>query len=121
MKLPEILRALALDCGVGQRQQIVGGLAHGGDHHHRAAFLARLDDARNAFNGGGRFHRAAAELHDDHQSNIPCIISPTSLLSSVQHPFYHQSNIPSECISSAFNTAAPAAPRTVLWVIATNL
>ena len=59
---------------------------------------ARLHDAGDAFDGGGRFHRRAAEFHDDHQSSIP-----------------------SECISSAFSTAAPAAPRTVLWPSATNL
>ena len=33
----------------------------------------------------------------------------------------HQSSIPSECISSALSTAAPAAPRMVLWPSATNL
>ena len=57
-----------------------------------------LHDAGDAFDGGGRFDRRAAELHDDHQSSIP-----------------------SECISSAFSTAAPAAPRMVLWLSATNL
>ena len=60
--------------------------------------FARFDDAGDAFDGGGGFDRSAAEFHDDHQSSIP-----------------------SECISSALSTAAPAAPRMVLWPRATNL
>ena len=83
-------------CGDGQ--QLVGGLAHGGNHHDGMAVHPRLHDAGDAFDGGGGFHRGAAEFHDDHD----------------------QSSSPSECISSAFSTAAPAAPRTVLWPSATN-
>ena len=96
--LLEILLALALDGRGRDRQQFVGGLAHGGDHHHGAALFASLDNPGNAFDGGGGLHRGAAEFHDDHQSSIP-----------------------SECISSAFRTAAPAAPRIVLWESTTNL
>ena len=96
--LPDVFLALAVDGGGGDGQQLVGGLAHGRNHHHGPALRARFDDAGDAFDGGGRFHRRAAEFHDDHQSSIP-----------------------SECISSAFSTAAPAAPRTVLWPSATNL
>ena len=59
---------------------------------------ARADDAGDTLDGGGGFDGGAAKFHDDHQSSIP-----------------------SEYISSAFSTAAPAAPRTVLWPQATNL
>ena len=59
--------------------------------------LAGAHNAGDAFDGGGALHRGAAELHDDHQSSIP-----------------------SECISSAFRQAAPAAPRMVLWLSTTN-
>ena len=89
--LADVLRAIPLNRGSRDGQQFVGGLSHGGNHHHRAALRARLDDTGNALNSGSRFHRGAAELHHDHQSSIP-----------------------SECISSAFKTAAPAAPRIVL-------
>ena len=68
-------------------QQLVGGLAHGGNHHHGPAIETALDDAGDALDGFGGFDGGAAELHHDHQSSSP-----------------------SECISSAFNTAAPAAP-----------
>ena len=98
VKLADILVAPAVDGGGGDGQQLVGGLAHGGDHHHGMAVPRALDDAGDAFDSGGRFHRRAAEFHDDHQSSIP-----------------------SECISSALSTAAPAAPRMVLWPRATNL
>ena len=98
VELRNVLFAFALDGGFRDGQQLVGGLAHGRDHHHRAASLALPHDPRNAVDGGCRLHRRAAELHHDHRSSIP-----------------------SECISSALSTAAPAAPRTVLWPRQTNL
>ena len=52
----------------------------------------------DTLDGFRRFDGRAAELHDDHQSSSP-----------------------SEYISSAFRTAAPAAPRMVLWPSAMNL
>src|SRR5438270_6910203 len=98
MQLPYVVLALALDGGIRDGEEFVSGLSHGGDHHHRPAVLTRLDDPGHAFDGGGTLHGGAAEFHHDHQSSIP-----------------------SECISSAFRTAAPAAPRMVLWLSTTNL
>src|SRR3954452_6284237 len=96
--LPDVFVARAADRGIGNGQELVGGLAHGGNDYYRMPLLAGLDDTGDALNRGGTLYRAAAELHHDHQSSIP-----------------------SECISSAFNTAAPAAPRMVLWLSTTNL
>src|SRR5580704_142301 len=79
-------------------EQSVGGLAHGGNHHHWLAVQPGLYDPGYALQSRRGFDGRAAEFHDDHQSSSP-----------------------SEYISSAFNTAAPAAPRTVLWPIAMNL
>ena len=66
VKLADVFLALALDGGGGDGEQLVGGLAHGGDHHDGAARLARLDDAGDALDGGGGLDGGAAELHDDH-------------------------------------------------------
>ena len=105
--LTELVKGLAvlgeltprsIDGRRGDGQQLVGGLAHGGDHDHGLAISAGFDDGGDALDGCRRFDRSAAEFHDDHQSSIP-----------------------SECISSALSTAAPAAPRTVLCPSATNL
>ena len=96
--LADVFFARAANGRGGDGQQLVGGLAHGRNHHYRPAVGAGFDDRRDALDGGRGFHRRAAEFHDDHQSSIP-----------------------SECISSALSTAAPAAPRTVLWPSATNL
>src|ERR1035438_5323765 len=82
-----LARALTIDA----TRQLVGGLTHGRNADVRPAAGAGFDDRPSALDGGRRFHRRAAEFHDDHQSSIP-----------------------SECISSAFSTAAPAAPRTVV-------
>src|SRR2546426_5581130 len=98
VKLPDVVVALPLNGGIGDGQQLVGGFSHGGNHHHRPAAFAPFHNAGDSLDGGGGLHRCAAELHH-----------------------HHQSSIPSECISSAFSTAAPAAPRTVLWVSTTNL
>src|SRR5271156_3569375 len=79
-------------------QKAIGGFTHGGNHHHGLARKPGLYDSGYAFEGRRGFDGRAAEFHDDHQSSRP-----------------------SEYISSAFNTAAPAAPRTVLCPIAMNL
>ena len=63
----------------------------------RSTRALTMPATRSMAAAAGTFLRAAAEFHDDHQS------------------------IPSECMSSALSTAAPAAPRMVLWPIATNL
>ena len=98
VELADVLGARAVNgCG-GDGEQLIGGFAHGGDDNHGTTSCARFDDSGDAFDGGGGFDRTAAEFHDDHQSSIP-----------------------SECISSALRTAAPAAPRMVLWPRATNL
>src|SRR5579885_105120 len=97
MDLADVFLALAFNGCVGDGQQLVGGLAHGRNHHHRPARQPGPHDPGDPFDRGGRLHRGAAELHHDHQSSIP-----------------------SEYISSALSTAAPAAPRTVLWPSATN-
>src|ERR1039458_8159836 len=96
--LADVFFARAVNCRRSDSQQLVGGLTHGRNDDDRPAAGAGFDDRRYALDGGRRFHRRAAEFHDDHQSSIP-----------------------SECISSALSTAAPAAPRTVLWASATNL
>src|ERR1017187_5108682 len=96
--LADVFLARAIDGGRGDGQQLVGGFAHGRNDDHWPAVGAGFDDRGDALDGGRRFHRRAAEFHDDHQSSIP-----------------------SECISSALSPAAPAAPRTVLWASATNL
>src|SRR5260370_39788578 len=98
VKLADVLLALAPDGSGGDREQLVGGLPHGGNYDHGPTRFAGAHDAGNTLDGSGGLHGAAAELHDDHQSSIP-----------------------SECISSAFSTAAPAAPRMVLWLSTTNL
>jgi len=56
------------------------------------------DDLGQAADRLGVFHRRAAEFHHQHDYRTP-----------------------SACISSAFSSAAPAAPRTVLWPKAMNL
>src|SRR5690242_38164 len=98
VKLPDVVAAFPANGGAGDRQELVGGFAHGGNHHYRPPGFAPFDNTGDTLDGGGRLDRGAAELHH-----------------------HHQSSIPSECISSAFNTAAPAAPRMVLWVSTTNL
>src|SRR5712692_6038549 len=79
-------------------EQPVRSLPHRRDHHHRPAVQPGAYDRRHAFDGRRRLQRRAAELHDDHQSRNP-----------------------SEYISSALSTAAPAAPRMALWPSATYL
>src|SRR5512132_122823 len=91
VELLDVIGALAFDRCVRNREQLVGGLPHRGDDHHGTLGFARADDAGDALNCSGGLDRGPAELHDNHQSSIP-----------------------SECISSAFSTAAPAAPRIVL-------
>ena len=98
VQLADVFLPLPLNGRVGDFQQFVGGLPHGGNHHYRTARFAGAHNAGNARDGGGALYRAAAELHDDHSPSIP-----------------------SEYISSAFSTAAPAAPRMVLWLSTTNL
>src|SRR5581483_7079221 len=98
VNLADVFLALAVDGGLGDGEELVGGLPHGGDDHDGAAMLDGFDDAGDAFDGDGGLDGGAAEFHDDHQSSIP-----------------------SECMSSALSTAAPAAPRMVLWPRATNL
>src|ERR1035437_3803225 len=62
----DVFRALAADGGVGDFEQLVGGLPHRGDDHHRAARLAGADDAGDPRDGVGTLDGGAAELHDDH-------------------------------------------------------
>ena len=62
--LAQVLFARAFERGLRDGQQLVRGLAHGGDHDHRLAVAPRLHDGRDAFDGGRRFHRRAAEFHD---------------------------------------------------------
>src|SRR6266446_9820889 len=98
VKLREIILTLAADGRRRDGQQLVSGLAHGRHHHYWLLFRAGFHDRGDASDGAGGFDGRAAEFHDDHQSSNP-----------------------SEYISSALRTAAPAAPRTVLWPRATNL
>src|ERR1700733_3834840 len=58
------------------------------------AIDAGSHDPGNTLEGNSRFDGRAAEFHDDHATQL--------------------------CISSALSTAAPAAPRMVLWLRATN-
>src|SRR5881227_390094 len=98
VELPDVILALPLDRRRCDGQQLVRGLPHRRDHHHGLLLDARVHDGCNASDSGCGFDGGAAEFHDDHQSSSP-----------------------SEYISSALSTAAPAAPRTVLWPRATNL
>jgi len=52
-------------------QQLVGGLPHGRNHHHRPPSLARPHDGGHALDGGRRFHRRPAEFHHNHRSACP--------------------------------------------------
>src|SRR4051812_11324072 len=97
VKLLNVVLPLALDRGGSDGQQLVGGLAHGRYDNHGPLVHARFHDRGDAADRGGGFDGGSAEFHDDHQSSRP-----------------------SEYISSALRTAAPAAPRTVLWPRATN-
>src|SRR5262245_47623655 len=98
MKLRYVIVALAGDGGRRDGQELIGGLAHCRDDHDRLLFRAYLHDRSDARDSGGGFDGGPAEFHDDHQSSNP-----------------------SEYISSALSTAAPAAPRTVLCPKAINL
>src|SRR4051794_320938 len=98
VQLFDIVGALAFDRGAGDGEQLVRGLSHRGDDDHRPFCLAGTNDAGDSLNRSGRLDGGPAKFHDDHQSSIP-----------------------SECINSAFRTAAPAAPRIVLWLSTTNL
>src|ERR1700691_1623075 len=89
---------LARRGSVSHRQQLVGGFSHRRNHNDRTPVQPLADNARDAPDGLRRFDGRSAELHHDHQSRYP-----------------------SAFITSAFSTAAPAAPRTVLWPSATNL
>jgi hypothetical protein len=71
VKLANEFVALAGNGGGSDGEELVGGLAHGGNHHHGALLRARFDYARDALDGGGRFHRRAAEFHHDHEWMTP--------------------------------------------------
>ena len=95
-------RPLPLTCQPPRLDQSIGHLGHRGHDDHRRSSAGmllelRLDDLDDAGHRVGIRDRGAAELHDD----------------------VHRK--PSRCMSSAFRTAAPAAPRIVLWPSATNL
>ena len=66
VELPDVFLALAPDGSRRNGEQLVGGLPHGGHHHHGMALFAGAHDAGHTRDGGGGLHRAAAELHDDH-------------------------------------------------------
>ena len=91
VQLADVVVALAGDGGLGDGEELVGGLAHRGDDYDGMEIGAGFDDGCDALDGGGGFDGRTAEFHYDHQSSSP-----------------------SECISSALRTAAPAAPRIVL-------
>ena len=57
---------MAAHCEMSNVEQVVGGLAHGGHHHHRTPLQSRLHDPSNALDGFGGFDGRAAEFHDDH-------------------------------------------------------
>ena len=97
-QFPQCFFALAAHRQIRDLEQAVGGFSHGRNHHHRLAIEPGFYDAGDTFESRRGFDGRAAEFHDDHQSSSP-----------------------SEYISSAFNTAAPAAPRTVLCPRAMNL
>ena len=98
VQLADVFVALAGDGGLGDGEEFVGGLAHRRDHHDRMAIGA-------AFTMAATRSMAAA----DSTEVPPNFITIMSVRAS-----------PSECISSALSTAAPAAPRIVLWPSATN-
>src|SRR6266851_9298565 len=96
--LAKIIFTMAANGCRGDGQQSIGGLAHRRYYNYGPTIPPFPHDGRDPLDGGGGFDRRATEFHHDHQSSSP-----------------------SECISSALSTAAPAAPRIVLWVSATNL
>ena len=63
---PERLVTLATHSRVGNRQQLIGGLAHRRHHHHGPPLDALPHDARDAFDCLRRFDGGAAEFHHDH-------------------------------------------------------
>src|SRR5947209_19526449 len=102
---------------LGYREQVVGGLAHGGHHYDRPAVQPALHNSGDALDGRGGLDRGTAEFHDDHDWAV--MFGRSRSRESARS--IHQSSSPSEYISSAFKTAAPAAPRMVLWPKAMNL
>ncbi len=91
VQLPDVIVAFAGDGRLGNGEEFVGGLAHRGHDHDGMERGAGFYYGCDALDGGGGFDGGPAEIHYDHQSSSP-----------------------SECISSALRTAAPAAPRIVL-------
>src|SRR5580700_3945107 len=83
---------------ISNLQQAISGLSHCGNHHHRLAIQPGADDSNDALDRFAGLDRGPPEFHD-----------------------YHQSSSPSEYMSSALSTAAPAAPRMVLCPSAMNL
>src|SRR6185295_12548701 len=80
-----------------EREQLIGRPAHRRYDNNWVAIDPRADNFRDALHGWPGFDGRAAELHHNHASR------------------------PSAWSSSAFSTATPAAPRTVLCPNATNL
>ena len=94
-------RRLAALGEAGELEQRVRHARERRDHHQPRPLLAAPRSRPRGAHGLRVLDRRAAELHHD-QAGPP------------------QSSRPSACISSAFRTDAPAAPRTVLWPSATN-
>src|SRR5437764_5965354 len=84
---------------LGKGDEIVRHTDERRDHYNGSSVQSRRDDAPSTRDRVGIPHRRGAEFQNDH--------GPGSR--------------PQRAISSAFNTDAPAAPRTTLWPIATSL
>ena len=66
VELANVVFALAVDGGLGDGEELVGGLAHRGNHDDRMLFGARFHNGGDALDGSSGFDRSAAEFHDDH-------------------------------------------------------
>src|SRR2546425_7943445 len=86
------LIAPSSDCLAANGKQLVRGPSHGRNHDDGPAVQARLDDRGDSVGGGRRLPRRAPQFH-----------------------YPPQLTTPPERIPSALRTAAPAAPRIVLW------
>ena len=56
VKLGDVFLALPPNRGGRDGQQLIGGLPHGGNHHHGTPLFAGAHDAGNTLDGGGGLH-----------------------------------------------------------------
>ena len=110
--------------GGGGGEQLVGDAGHGGDDDGGvlAAAAAAGDDGGGALDGAGVLDRGAAELHDDEvwAGGAGGVIGGDHAVTAVARGMPSLVEFAERARSSALRTAAPAAPRMVLWERTTN-